>query len=100
MAFFYTFIKHSIAIYNQNFYFQPLNRYLRTELISIDEKIQSLQNEESALAPVVAENRKHLESLIKSIRDSEQEHYMLTRQAGDIEAFEYPQQPEVSVMVR
>lgn len=77
-----------------------MNRYLRTELASIDETIQSLRKEESDLAPVVAENLKRLEALSKSIRDSEQEHYVLTRQVGDLEAFEYPQQPEVSVMVR
>lgn len=68
--------------------------------MSIDEKIQSLQNEESALVPVTAENRKRLDALSKSIRDFEQEQYLITRQVGDLESFEYPQQPEVSVMVR
>lgn len=77
-----------------------LNRYLRTELISIDEKVQLLQNEESALVPLIAENRKRLDGLTKSIRNAEQEHYVITRQVGDLETFEYPQQPEVSVMVR
>lgn len=68
--------------------------------MSIDEKIQLLDNEESALGPVIAENRKRLVALSKSIRDSEQEQYLITRQVGDLESFEYPQQAEVSVMVR